>query len=41
MKKYETPELETIYFETEDIITTSPTNPDPGQGEVNPGGDDW
>lgn len=39
MKKYETPELETIYFETEDIITTSPT--DPGQGEVNPGGDDW
>ena len=31
MKEYETPELEVIYFETEDILTTSP--PHIGEGE--------
>lgn len=36
MKKYETPDMEEIYFETADIITTSITNPDPddGSGDV-------
>lgn len=33
MKEYETPELEVIYFETEDILTSSPgTGLDPGPG---------
>ena len=31
MEKYETPEMEIIEFETEDVITTSPT----GQGGGN------
>ena len=31
MKVYEPPELEVIYFETEDILTTSP--PHIGEGE--------
>lgn len=35
MKKYETPDLKVIYFETEDIITESGDGPiDNGDGEV-------
>lgn len=40
MKDYETPELKMIYFETEDILTTSGERP----GEIDTpdlGGDDF
>ena len=38
MKKFETPELEVQIFNTEDIMTES--NPDLNPGG-NPGGDEW
>ncbi len=35
MVKYETPDMEVVYFGTEDIITTSPGNGDNwGDGEL-------
>lgn len=34
MKKYETPDMEEIYFGLTDIITTSITDPDDGSGDV-------
>jgi hypothetical protein len=39
MNKYETPDMDVIYFHTEDILTSSPSGP--GQGEIiDPGWDD-
>lgn len=36
MIKYKTASLEVIYFETEDVLTSSQTDPDPdhGSGDV-------
>lgn len=36
MRKYETPEADVIWFETEDIVTTSITEP-----PIDPGDSDW
>lgn len=42
MRKYETPDMEIIHFQTEDIILTSGSGsgPDQGGGEIG-GGDGW